>query len=153
MTTPEKSKASSDSIQTYTTHGEAETERLGACLAKQLRRGSVAALTGELGAGKTALVRGMVSVLAPECAVSSPTYALVNQYGGVTSVFHFDLYRLSDDLESIGFDDYLSGEGIVLIEWAERAEAYLPADAIRIHLEHAGGQDRRVIVRSGGAAC
>ena len=105
------------------------TEALGARLAADLRIGSVIFLRGELGAGKTTLVRGLLRGLGHEGAVKSPTYTLIEPYFLPThAIFHFDLYRLKhpEELEFLGLRDYLQAEGVYLIEWPERGEGFLP---------------------------
>lgn len=95
------------------------------------------ALYGDLGVGKTAFVRGFTSPIAPNSRVKSPTFALVNQYKGEkTSVFHFDMYRITDEdeLYSIGFYDYLDRNGICLIEWSENIEYALPESYLRVEI-------------------
>lgn len=106
------------------TRSEAETEALGGALAKILRAGDVVAMRGGMGAGKTALVRGLALGLGEQGRVTSPTYTIVNEYETVPPLFHFDLYRLgsADELYEIGFDDYLTRGGICMIEWSENAE-------------------------------
>ena len=111
------------------THSVEETEAYGASLAKRLADDSsyprFIALYGDLGVGKTAFVRGFTSIFAKSARVKSPTFALVNEYRGESlSVFHFDMYRISDEdeLYSIGFYDYQDRNGICLVEWSENIE-------------------------------
>ena len=129
---------------TYTTHSVSGTEALGAALAAALPEGrAFIALYGEMGAGKTALVRGVASVLSPGSRVKSPTYTIANEYRrGVTPLFHFDLCRLSsvEELDSFGFFDYTE-RGHVVVEWAEVLGDELPDGAIRVHITPDG--DRR----------
>ena len=101
-----------------------QTEQAGAQLARRLSPGDVVALTGDLGAGKTAFVRGLAAGLGVSQPVTSPTFTIVNEYeGGRCPLFHFDLYRLvdGDALFDIGWEDYLSRGGICAVEWSERA--------------------------------
>ena len=92
------------------------------------------ALYGDLGVGKTAFTRGVASVLCPGAAVRSPTFALVNEYRGQVPMFHFDMYRITgeDDLYSIGYDDYLLRNGVVLVEWSENIPFALPDEYLRV---------------------
>ncbi len=123
---------------TAVTNNETETENVGAELAKTLRPGDVVALFGNLGAGKTAFVRGAARELGVTCRVTSPTYTIVNEYPGRVPVCHFDMYRLSDsgELFDIGWEDYLGRKCVLIIEWAEIVEDALPEGYIRVRLEH-----------------
>ncbi|MEX2015805.1 MAG: tRNA (adenosine(37)-N6)-threonylcarbamoyltransferase complex ATPase subunit type 1 TsaE [Candidatus Hydrogenedentales bacterium] len=127
------------------TPGPLATERLGAVLAGHLPEGTVLALYGPIGAGKTCLVRGMASALGAASGVSSPTFTLVQEYATEPKLFHLDLYRLTEpaDLVQLGFEELFDRPpGICVIEWAERAGALLPEHRIDLRLAHAGG-DRR----------
>lgn len=117
----------------------AETDRLGRRIGRLLNGGEVVALYGELGSGKTALVRGMAAGLgASPRAVSSPTFVLIHEYHGRLRLAHADLYRLdsSAELPHIGLADYDDGETVTAIEWADKAGQHLPADRLDIHLQH-----------------
>ena len=123
-----------------------ETERVGEDLAARFR-GRVLAITGDLGAGKTALIRGLARGLGYTGQVTSPTFAIVNDYrvGGVTVLYHFDIYRLdADGLYDIGWDDYLAGNVTTAVEWAENAEELMPGDAVRVHLTGSGDDVREI---------
>jgi tRNA threonylcarbamoyladenosine biosynthesis protein TsaE len=113
---------------------------------------AVVALQGDLGAGKTTLSQAICAGLGVTEDVTSPTFALVHEYRGTHGpVYHLDLYRLRDerDLDNIGYDEIVAGQGVVLIEWPERAAGQLPADAIRIELRHVdGAPDMRAVGRS-----
>jgi len=121
-------------------HSAEETERLGSLLGRFLHPGSSVALYGDLGGGKTCFTRGLVSSILPHSThlVASPTFAIMNEYSGEKPVYHFDFYRLagSSDVFEMGFDEYFAGDGICIIEWAERLEELLPKDSITITFEY-----------------
>jgi len=133
-----------------TTSSECETIELGAALGATLRAGDVIAVSGELGAGKTRLARGVAIGLGLEPGVvSSPTYVLVNEYvrdDGAPPLVHVDAYRLrgAEDLASMGWEQVQDQDAITLIEWADRIADDLPASALHIQMTHAGGDDRRI---------
>jgi tRNA threonylcarbamoyladenosine biosynthesis protein TsaE len=130
------------------THDADETRRLARELATTLSPGDCVALRGELGAGKTCFVRGLVEGLGGNPrSVSSPTFVLLNVYDTPRgSVYHLDAYRVSgpDDFDAIGFDELLRQHGIVVIEWPGRVEALLPAGRIEVILEPLSENDRRI---------
>ena len=103
------------------THSESETENFGQELAKRIPVPSVVCLYGELGAGKTAFVRGLAAGLGISAAVSSPTFTIVNEYPGSPDLIHFDMYRLgnADELFDIGWEDYLRRNAVLAVEWSE----------------------------------
>lgn len=114
----------------------AQTEEYGKRLAGELSSGKVLALFGGMGMGKTALVRGIAAGLGLSAEVSSPTFALVHDYGGHPPLVHFDMYRVNgwEDLYSTGFFDYLDAGSILVVEWSENIVSALPDDAIRLHI-------------------
>jgi tRNA threonylcarbamoyladenosine biosynthesis protein TsaE len=135
------------------TRSAAETRALGRDLAARLTPGEVVALVGDLGSGKTCLAQGICEGLGVPDPVTSPTFILINEYQGrigtrAVPVYHLDLYRLADagELEDLGAEEYLYGNGICLVEWAERAAALLPAQRWEIRLEQAGAEERRITV-------
>ena len=118
-------------------HSAEETIAFGRQLAGTLRAGAVIALTGDLGAGKTCLVKGLAAGLNITQAVTSPTFTLIHEYrGGRLPLAHIDLYRLAtaSGAVNIGIEDYLGGAGVTVIEWAERIESLLPAQTQRIRM-------------------
>ena len=128
------------------TNSPAETEAVGAALAARLKGGDVVALYGGLGMGKTAFVRGLAAGMKLNAEVSSPTFALVHDYGGNQSLIHFDMYRVSgwDDLYSTGFFDYLDAGAIIAVEWSENIEAALPEHTLRVKIEKLDENRRRI---------
>ena len=138
--------------QRFITNGPEETEALGARLARALEPGAVVAFTGDLGAGKTAFVRGLARGLDVRDRVTSPTFTIVNEYeGGRLPLFHFDLYRLgsADELFDIGWEDYLARGGVCAVEWSERMEELLEPGTIRVDLRRGEDESRRVITVEG----
>ena len=136
---------------TYTTNSPAQTEALGAALAKLLPAGTILAYRGDLGAGKTAFTRGLARGLGCTDLVTSPTYTIVNEYlGGRLPLFHFDMYRLasSDDLWDIGWEDYLDRGGICAVEWSENVEDAME-DALCVTIEKLGEDSRRITLEGG----
>ncbi len=119
--------------RTWVTRSAAETEALGAAVGRALTGGAVLALFGGLGMGKTAFVRGLAAGRGLEAEVSSPTFALVHEYGGQPPLVHFDMYRVTgwDDLYSTGFFDYIDAGCILAVEWSENVEGALPEEALR----------------------
>lgn len=128
-----------------------ETRALGRLLGELLPDSALLLLSGDLGAGKTALTQGIARGLGvPEDeAVTSPSYTLMNQYAGRVPLFHFDLYRLegSDDLLDLGFEEYLAGSGVTVVEWADRA-AEIAQEALRLHVRHDAEDVRRFTFRA-----
>ena len=137
-------------ISTYITHSEDETARVGRDLAATLSGGSVLLLFGELGAGKTAFVRGLAEGLGVDRdEISSPTFTLVQEYrGGRLPLFHADLYRLEDarEIDDLGLDDVAEG-GVLAIEWAEKLPRPMPA-AVEVRIRHADADTRAISIYS-----
>lgn len=132
----------------YITHSPEQTEQRGADYAQALAPGDVIAFSGDLGAGKTAFSRGVLRGLGYAGRVTSPTFAIANEYDtAVCPVVHCDLYRIldSDALFELGFDDYLDGRRIVLMEWSERAADILPAAYKTVHIAYGAGENDRII--------
>lgn len=128
----------------FISHSEAETEALGEKLARSLpEHGVVIAMYGELGAGKTAFVRGLARGLEVDGAVTSPTFTIVNELYGKRDLFHFDMYRLgsADELFDIGWEDYLDRGGVCAVEWSERVEDALPEDTVWVRIRRSPEND------------
>ena len=127
-------------VEQYLSHSAMETFELGKTLGKKLPVPSVVSLFGDLGAGKTTFSKGLIhgiSLLSPSM-IQSPTFTYLNIYNGEKTVYHFDLYRITDADEffGMGFDEYFDAKGVCCIEWAERIEAYLPPDSLCIFFTH-----------------
>ncbi len=121
----------------FITKSTTETENIGREFAKALKPGDFVAMFGDLGAGKTAFVRGAMQYLAPSARPQSPTYTIVNEYPGRIPVYHFDMYRIDDEdsLYSTGYYDYTESEGICFAEWCEKIIPYLPPSYFIIKIE------------------
>lgn len=122
---------------------EQETEAIGREMAQRLAPGAVVAFTGDLGAGKTAFVRGMAQGLGISQRVTSPTFTIVNEYQGRIPLFHFDMYRLpdADALFDIGWEDYLDRGGVCAVEWSENVAEALPEDTVWVDIRRLEGED------------
>ena len=133
----------------FESYNEADTIRIAEALAAQLKAGDIVTLSGDLGAGKTAFVKGVAMAFDSKDEVTSPTFTLVNQYDGQLTVYHFDAYRLENvsPEECDWLDDYLFGDGVCLIEWAENIRAVLPCGCIEVVIEKnpEKGEDYRKI--------
>ena len=119
--------------------------------AEKLKGGEVIAFTGPMGMGKTAFTRGLVLALGGGDVVSSPTFALVNEYDARLTVQHFDMYRVSgwDDLYSTGFFDYLDTDNVLVIEWSENIDGALPENTIYVHMEKGETETERIVTIEG----
>jgi tRNA threonylcarbamoyladenosine biosynthesis protein TsaE len=130
-------------MRTFISHSVADTHRLAAEILATLPDRAVLALYGELGSGKTCFVQGLAAAMGITEPVTSPTFTLVNEYKGARLLTHVDLYRLTtpDEALAMGFEELVESEGITAIEWAERAEALLPAGTV--HLRFGTPEDKR----------
>ena len=141
-------------MQTYITNNELETEALGERFARDLPGGTVVAMYGDLGAGKTAFVRGMARGMGLRCRVTSPTFTIVNEYLGQRDLIHFNMYRLSgaDELFDIGWEDYLARGAVCAVEWSENVRDAFYGDEIRVTIEKLGDTQRKITIEE-GAGC
>ena len=132
------------------TNSEAETVLAGEQMGKMLLPGDVLAFYGDLGAGKTAFIRGVARGLGIASRVS--TFTIVNEYPGPVPLFHFDMYRLgsSDELFEIGWEDYLTRGGVCCVEWTENVADAMPAEAVAVTIEKTGENARKITVSGGG---
>ena len=139
---------------TTVTSSSDETMALGRRLGERLGPGDVVAMTGPLGSGKTTLTKGLAEGLGvPEPRwVTSPTFVLVHEYPGRVPVHHVDAYRLNgpDDAEALGIDELLFGDGVTIVEWADRIAEVLPEARLDIELAHDDGDRRRIVLRPRG---
>ena len=134
---------------TFTTHDPAQTIAIGEQIGKRLKGGEVIAYSGGLGVGKTTITRGISIGMGLGDEVTSPTFALVNEYAGKErSLCHFDMYRISGalDLETTGFYDYLDGNNVLAVEWSENIADELPDDCIKIHIERTDDSTRVITI-------
>ena len=125
---------------------EAAGERLGATLGP----GAVVALTGELGAGKTSFVQGLVRGLGASVRATSPTFVLVNEYAGRVPIHHVDAYRTESmtELMDLGLFEMIGGDGVTIVEWADKLTPLMPPDAIHVHITGVGDELRTITIRS-----
>lgn len=139
-------------MQKFITNSANETTELGRKLGQSLKGGTVVAFFGGLGMGKTAFTRGLAQALCVKEEVSSPTFAIVNDYGGNPPLYHFDMYRVEtwDDLYSSGFFDFYEAGGILAVEWSENIENALPENTIRVEIERGEHDNQRIITIDGG---
>ena len=135
-------------MQIVITNSEQETEALGARFAEKLPGGTVVAMYGDLGAGKTAFVRGMARGMGLNCRVSSPTFTIVNEYLGERELILFDMYRLSgaDELFEIGWEDYLARGAVCAVEWSEKVEDAFYGDEMRVTIEKLDDTRRKITI-------
>lgn len=134
----------------FVTHSSEETIDCGRKIGAQLQPPALILLSGDLGAGKTTLAKGIVSGLgaAKEDEVTSPTFTLVHKYPGAVPVYHVDLYRIGNfhDLETLGLEDVFSGQAIVIVEWPEKLTIRTDWPVLRIHLDHVAEDARRIAI-------
>jgi tRNA threonylcarbamoyladenosine biosynthesis protein TsaE len=136
--------------RTLRSHTPAETQAIGERLGASLRPGAVVACTGELGAGKTCFLQGLARGLGVTSAVTSPTFVLVNQYRGRVPVYHVDAYRTGSltELVDIGIEEMLHGDGVTVVEWADKLRPLLPAGAFVVTIEGLGDEPRAIRIEA-----
>ncbi|MDF2577255.1 MAG: yjeE [Chlamydiales bacterium] len=133
------------------THSAAETQAIAYVIGKRLKPNTVICFFGDLAAGKTTFIQGLVSSLvdaSDEIVVNSPTFSYLNIYPGKLPVYHFDLYRLKDAEQFLeaGFDEYFYADGICCIEWSERIQTILPSSILKVSIEHRGPEQRHITI-------
>jgi tRNA threonylcarbamoyladenosine biosynthesis protein TsaE len=136
-------------LESLTSRSPDETQAAGARLAASLGPGDVVALTGELGAGKTCFTQGLARALGVTGRAVSPTFVLVNEYRGRLPVHHVDAYRTTSltELLDLGLDELFSGDGVTIVEWADKLVPLLPPHAVHVHIEGVGDEPRRITIR------
>ena len=136
-------------MATFTSASPADTQRIAREFAAGLPRGSVIALVGQLGAGKTQFVKGLVAGIGAGVEVTSPTFTLIHEYAdGRLPVYHFDFFRIEDReaAERLGLDEYFFGDGVCVVEWADKFREVIPADATWISIETKSENERFLIL-------
>lgn len=125
------------------TNSPEETTRLGMQLGLLLKAGDIVCLQGELGAGKTCFAKGVAQGLGIEDPVTSPTFTLVNEYHGTLTLYHLDVYRLNGpgEMDDLGYEEYFYGDGVALVEWAERVRDVLPAERLEVFINRGTESD------------
>lgn len=139
-------------MQNYISKSESDTEQIGELFSASIPDGSVVAMYGELGAGKTAFVRGMARGMNIDCRVSSPTFTIVNEYLGERQLIHFDMYRLnsSDELFDIGWEDYLRRNAVCVVEWSEKVEDAFFGDEYVVTIDKLSDNERSITIKEAG---
>ena len=143
-------------MQNICTNSDIETMAAGEAFAADLKAGDVVAISGDLGAGKTVFVKGIARGLGVFDMVTSPTFTIVREYEGKSPLYHFDVYRIEspDEMEDTGYFEYIRGEGVVVLEWAEKIIDILPENHIDVVIEKIGETMRKIIIKNdGGASC
>ncbi len=131
--------------KTYHVATPTETKRLGEKIALLLRPNDCLTLSGDLGAGKTTFTKGLGIGLGVKRTINSPTFTIVKVYQGEKPLYHIDAYRLEDEEEDIGFDDYFYGDGVTVVEWPQYIAAFLPDERLDITIKKIDDSDERVI--------
>ncbi len=135
-------------MKIFESESENTTLKIAEAFAKKLHGGDVVAFKGSMGMGKTVFTRGCVKALGNDSFVSSPTFAIVNDYGGDSiNIYHFDMYRVEswDSLYSTGFFDYLNDNSVLFIEWSENIENVLPENTVFVEFSRGDGDNKRII--------
>ncbi|WP_096155862.1 MULTISPECIES: tRNA (adenosine(37)-N6)-threonylcarbamoyltransferase complex ATPase subunit type 1 TsaE [Bacillus] len=123
-----------------------ETMKQAEEMARLFMGGEVLLLEGDLGAGKTTFTKGLAKGLDIKRNVNSPTFTIIKEYQGRLPLFHMDVYRLEDSDEDLGFDDYFSGDGVCVVEWAQFIEEFLPKERLEVSIFHQGDSERMIIL-------
>lgn len=136
-------------MERYTSNSAEETKRIAADFAKTLKAGDTVCMYGEMGAGKTAFVQGLARGLGIDAHITSPTFTIVNEYEGRLPLYHFDVYRISDsdEMYEIGYEEYVYGDGVSVIEWPQLIDDILPEKryAVTVAKDYAKSENYRII--------
>ena len=127
-----------------------QTQQFAERLAKLLGPGDVIALEGDLGAGKTTFTQGLAKGLGIKTVINSPTFTIIKEYQGTLPLYHMDVYRVEDEFEELGFDEYFYGEGITVVEWASMIRSVLPPVLLEIYIKRAEGDSREIQIAAYG---
>lgn len=149
---PQEEATEQSIVLDIVSHSLAQTQRLGARLGELLHGGELLLLNGDLGTGKTAFTQGIAEGLLIRETVNSPTFTLLKEYEGRLSLYHFDLYRLDDPAEmfDLGFEDYFSGKGVCVVEWANKAEGAWPDEQLTINFKVVTDTKRGLVLTGNG---
>lgn len=135
---------------TLVSHSPEETRSWAERLAGLLQPGDVITLEGDLGAGKTTFTQGLAKGLGIRGVVNSPTFTLIKEYQGSMPLYHMDVYRIEDEFEELGFDEYFYGEGVTVVEWASRIQSMLPTELLDIYIKRLDGDRREICLHPKG---
>jgi len=140
----------------FTSSSPVDTEKLGRCLGRIVKKGYIICLTGDLGVGKTEFVKGVAKGMGIEDYITSPTFTIVNEYQGTLPLYHFDVYRINDveEMYEIGCEEYFYGDGVSIIEWADLIQDIIPKENIRVHISkdlEMGEDHRNISIETTGA--
>jgi tRNA threonylcarbamoyladenosine biosynthesis protein TsaE len=127
-----------------------QTSQFAEKLGRFLMPGTVIALEGDLGAGKTTFTKGLARGLEIKKTVNSPTFTIIKEYHGRLPLYHMDVYRVKDAFEDLGFDEYFEGEGVTVVEWAHLIEEQLPAHKLTVFLYHETQDERKIVLKPSG---
>lgn len=135
----------------YETKSAEETMSFAEKLGSLLQKGDVLTLAGDLGAGKTTFTKGLAKGLGVTRTVNSPTFTIIKEYSGRLPLYHMDVYRLEDSDEDLGFEEYFSGDGVCVVEWAVFIEDYLPQERLELVISHKGDDEREIQLKPIGS--
>lgn len=135
----------------YETKSAEETMSFAEKLGSILQKGDVLTLAGDLGAGKTTFTKGLAKGLGVTRTVNSPTFTIIKEYSGRLPLYHMDVYRLEDSDEDLGFEEYFSGDGVCVVEWAVFIEDYLPQERLELVISHKGDDEREIKLKPIGS--